>query len=171
MQRGNASPNDVRRDAPARRFHFRQFRHYRCFEYGCAGVLSRRKMPSRRPVCCIARYSLTSTARQAFDDPFRIVHRSRIDRDFLTRNQGGRLPSVCALPHPAAIRVTLVAAAIATILVVADPASVHAQSIGPGVVPHATPVPRSADENAGLSPDVFYRLLLGDVALQRGETS
>ena len=81
------------------------------------------------------------------------------------------MPSVCALPHPAAVRVTLVAAAIAAILVVADPASVHAQPIGPGIVPHATPVPRSADENSGLSPDVFYRLLLGDVALQRGETS
>ena len=31
--------------------------------------------------------------------------------------------------------------------------------------------PAPADERAGLSPDVFYRLLLGDVALQRGETS
>jgi predicted Zn-dependent protease len=35
--------------------------------------------------------------------------------------------------------------------------------------PDATPVPRSSD--TGLSADIFYRLLLGDVALQRGETS
>ena len=81
------------------------------------------------------------------------------------------MPSVLTLLHPAAVRATLVAAAAATILVVAHPVSVHAQAIGPGIVPQATPVPAPADENAGLSPDVFYRLLLGDVALQRGETS
>jgi predicted Zn-dependent protease len=80
------------------------------------------------------------------------------------------MPSVFTLPHPAAVRATLVAAAIAAIFVAARPAAVHAQSIGPGIV-QATPVPRPVDENAGLSPDVFYRLLLGDVALQRGETS
>ena len=79
------------------------------------------------------------------------------------------MPSALTLPHPAAVRALLVIAAVATLLAVAPP--VHAQAIGPGIVPHATPVPRAADESAGISPDVFYRLLLGDVALQRGETS
>ena len=45
-----------------------------------------------------------------------------------------------------------------------------AQTLSPGIVPHATPVP-SPQTDKGLSADVFYRLLLGDVALQRGETS
>jgi tetratricopeptide (TPR) repeat protein len=80
------------------------------------------------------------------------------------------MPPAFALPYPAAaVRATLLAAAIATIFVAARPAYVHAQPIGPGIV--ATPMPGLADEGAGLSPDVFYRLLLGDVALQRGETS
>ena len=37
-------------------------------------------------------------------------------------------------------------------------------------MPHAAPAPSPAGDK-GLSADVFYRLLLGDVALQRGETS
>jgi predicted Zn-dependent protease len=81
------------------------------------------------------------------------------------------MPSVFKLLHPASVRPVLLAGALATIVVLAHPLSVHAQPIGPGMVPHATPVPGPADEIAGLSPDVFYRLLLGDVALQRGETS
>jgi predicted Zn-dependent protease len=44
----------------------------------------------------------------------------------------------------------------------------HAQSLSPGLAPEATPVPR---DGSGLTPDIFYRVLLGDVALQRGETS
>ncbi|MEO6566595.1 MAG: tetratricopeptide repeat protein [Casimicrobiaceae bacterium] len=46
-----------------------------------------------------------------------------------------------------------------------------AQSSSPGLAPHATPVPGPRAEVEGLSADVFYRLMLGDVALQRGETS
>ncbi len=46
-----------------------------------------------------------------------------------------------------------------------------AQTLSPGLAPHATPVPAPRAEVEGLSADVFYRLILGDVALQRGETS
>ncbi len=49
--------------------------------------------------------------------------------------------------------------------------SASAQSLSPGLVPHATPVPAPRADVEGLSADVFYRLILGDVALQRGETS
>jgi hypothetical protein len=65
----------------------------------------------------------------------------------------------------------LLAAAIAATLVAARPASVHAQLLAPGIPAEGTPPSAPADDRAGLSPDVFYRLLLGDVALQRGETS
>ncbi len=54
---------------------------------------------------------------------------------------------------------------------VAAPAAVHAQQISPGLSPHASSAPAKAPDVPGLSADVFYRLLLGDVALQRGETS
>jgi len=46
-----------------------------------------------------------------------------------------------------------------------------AQTLSPGLAPHATPVPGPRADVEGLSADVFYRLILGDVALQRGETS
>ncbi len=49
--------------------------------------------------------------------------------------------------------------------------AVNAQSPLPGIVPHTLPVPKANAESTGLSADVFYRLLLGDVALQRGEPS
>jgi tetratricopeptide (TPR) repeat protein len=48
---------------------------------------------------------------------------------------------------------------------------VLAQSPGPGLAPLATPVPAPRAATEGLSADVFYRLILGDVALQRGEVS
>jgi hypothetical protein len=45
-----------------------------------------------------------------------------------------------------------------------------AQSLGPGIVP--TPQqPPSREDTSGLTADIFYRVILGDVALQRGETS
>ncbi len=47
--------------------------------------------------------------------------------------------------------------------------AVNAQSLSPGIVPHATLIPAPRTDVEGLSADVFYRLLLGDVALQRGE--
>ena len=47
-----------------------------------------------------------------------------------------------------------------------------AQAILPDAVPPSTPVPAvPRDPVEGLSADIFYRLILGDVALQRGETS
>jgi tetratricopeptide (TPR) repeat protein len=50
------------------------------------------------------------------------------------------------------------------------PLAACAQIPSPGLAPHAAPAPSPAGDK-GLSADVFYRLLLGDVALQRGETS
>ena len=58
-------------------------------------------------------------------------------------------------------------AALATLGV--GPAS--AQSLAPGLAPHATPIPAPRAEVDGLSADVFYRLMLAEIALQRGETS
>jgi tetratricopeptide (TPR) repeat protein len=46
-----------------------------------------------------------------------------------------------------------------------------AQSISPGLAPLGTPVPAPRATGEGLSADIFYRLILGDVAMQRGETS
>ncbi len=47
----------------------------------------------------------------------------------------------------------------------------QAQSLSPGLAPLATPVPAPRAAGEGLTADIFYRLILGDVALQRGETS
>jgi len=47
----------------------------------------------------------------------------------------------------------------------------QAQSISPGLAPHGKPVPAPRSTEEGLSADIFYRLILGDVAMQRGETS
>ena len=44
-----------------------------------------------------------------------------------------------------------------------------AQSLGPGISP--APLPPSREDTSGLTADIFYRVILGDVALQRGETS
>ncbi len=68
-------------------------------------------------------------------------------------------------------RPALACAFALTGLALAGPAS--AQSPLPGIVPHAMPAPAPAADadGTGLTADVFYRLLLGDVALQRGETS
>ncbi len=48
-------------------------------------------------------------------------------------------------------------------------APVAAQSLGPGIVPK--PQPPSREDTSGLTADIFYRVILGDVALQRGEAS
>ncbi len=56
-------------------------------------------------------------------------------------------------------------------LAAAGPGTASAQTLSPGLAPHATPVPSPRADVEGLSADVFYRLMLGDVALQRGETS
>jgi len=79
-----------------------------------------------------------------------------------------------------ASRRTASAALISTFWVIGA-ASVQAQSVSPGSAPATTPMPTPAppatpmstpvEESTGISADVFYRLLLGDVALQRGETS
>ena len=82
------------------------------------------------------------------------------------------MPSAMTLPLPTSLRATLLAAAIAATLFAARPAPVHAQPAIPGIAAGETPLPVvPAEDRAGLSPDVFYRLLLGDVALQRGEPS
>jgi tetratricopeptide (TPR) repeat protein len=60
------------------------------------------------------------------------------------------------------------AAAVASVLLAAGHVGAQAPApLSPGLAPHATP----RAEGTGLSADVFYRMLLGDVALQRGETS
>jgi tetratricopeptide (TPR) repeat protein len=66
---------------------------------------------------------------------------------------------------PAHLPRALVALALACALL---PAA--GQSLGPGIVP--TPQqPPSREDTSGLTADIFYRVILGDVALQRGETS
>jgi predicted Zn-dependent protease len=57
-------------------------------------------------------------------------------------------------------------ALVAALAFTAVPAD--AQSLSPGLAAEATPIPR---DGSGLTADVFYRILLGDVALQRGEAS
>src|SRR5262245_40792622 len=58
----------------------------------------------------------------------------------------------------------LLAAALA-----AAATSVAAQSLGPGITP--APLPPSREDTSGLTADIFYRVILGDVAYQRGEVS
>jgi tetratricopeptide (TPR) repeat protein len=73
-------------------------------------------------------------------------------------------PRRCAARIPALLPALLLAAAVGGTW----SAMAGAQALSPGLVPHASPVPQARN---GLSADVFYRLLLGDVALQRGEIS
>ncbi len=61
---------------------------------------------------------------------------------------------------------TLVAVGLA---LAALPSPVAAQSLGPGLVPSAPPQSSRADATTGLSAELMYRLLVGDIALQRGE--
>ena len=61
------------------------------------------------------------------------------------------------------------AAAVVLALAVAGAGTALAQPAAPGSTP--PPATAARDEGSGLTADVFYRLLLGDVALQRGETS
>jgi tetratricopeptide (TPR) repeat protein len=69
---------------------------------------------------------------------------------------------------PASLRRSLVALLCASAVAVALPST--AQSLGPGIV--ATPQqPPSREDTSGLTADIFYRVILGDVALQRGEAS
>jgi tetratricopeptide (TPR) repeat protein len=49
------------------------------------------------------------------------------------------------------------------------PSPVAAQSLGPGLVPGAPPQSSRADATTGLTAELMYRLLVGDIALQRGE--
>jgi tetratricopeptide (TPR) repeat protein len=69
------------------------------------------------------------------------------------------------MPHPLRR-----AACIAAVLAVA-PMAAHAQAPSPSKEPQASRVPApSADAaQSGLTADLFYRVLLGDVALQRGD--
>jgi len=65
---------------------------------------------------------------------------------------------------------TLVASALAAMLLAAAAAPALAQSPGPGIAP-APQQPPSREDTSGLTADIFYRVILGDVALQRGEAS
>jgi len=70
---------------------------------------------------------------------------------------------------PARLSRSLIARALAALLLASAVAPVAAQSLGPGIVP--TPQPPSREDTSGLTADIFYRVILGDVALQRGEAS
>jgi len=60
-------------------------------------------------------------------------------------------------------------ATLAVLLAIAAPLA-HAQSLL-GDPPAASRVPPSSPQGDGLTPDLFYRILLGDVALQRGDVA
>lgn len=75
------------------------------------------------------------------------------------------MPSASRSPSLFALRAVPFALLTAAALTLA-PAPAPAQSLSPGLAPQA-----SQANGSGLSADVFYRVLLGDVALQRGETS
>ena len=60
---------------------------------------------------------------------------------------------------------------LAAALAVIAHGAVMAQSPTPGLAPQATPVPKPQVEADGLTPEIFYRLMLAEVALQRGESS
>ena len=65
---------------------------------------------------------------------------------------------------PSALRGTL--AASRGERAAAGPAAPSRPADAPRNAPRAPQA--AADESAGLTPDIFYRILLGDVALQRG---
>ena len=79
------------------------------------------------------------------------------------------MPSFPRLRCTARARHSRRAAAVVLALAVAGAGTALAQPAAPGSTP--PPAPAARDEGSGLTADVFYRLLLGDVALQRGETS
>ena len=58
---------------------------------------------------------------------------------------------------------------LAALLCTAVLAPAAAQSLGPGIAP--APQPPSREDTSGLTAEIFYRGILGDVALQRGEAS
>ncbi len=85
------------------------------------------------------------------------------------------MPSTSRSPRLSFPRRLPVTAAIATAFATSfftAGSVLHAQPVapGPGLAPPAAAAGPRGDA-AGLSADTFYRLLLGDVALQRGETS
>ena len=67
-------------------------------------------------------------------------------------------------------RLPLALAVAAALAALGVPAA-HAQPAPPVPVPHAMPPATARDDGSALTADVFYRLLLGDVAVQRGEAS
>ena len=69
---------------------------------------------------------------------------------------------------PASLPRSLSALLCASVLALALPST--AQSLGPGIVA-APQQPPSREDTSGLTADIFYRVILGDVALQRGEAS
>ena len=79
------------------------------------------------------------------------------------------MPYLRKSPRTAPARRRYRAGAIALALAVSGAGTVLAQSPSPGIA--APPAAAGRDDGTGLTADVFYRLLLGDVALQRGERS
>ena len=71
------------------------------------------------------------------------------------------------ISNPRSFKLLPLAAALAVIA----HGAVMAQSPSPGLAPQATPVPKPRVEADGLTPEIFYRLMLAEVALQRGESS
>lgn len=65
---------------------------------------------------------------------------------------------------------TFIAGAVAAVLLAAAAVPALGQSLGPGIAP-APQQPPSREDTSGLTADIFYRVILGDVALQRGEAS
>jgi len=71
---------------------------------------------------------------------------------------------------PSPVIRTALAVALATLFACSAPVS-FGQAPGPGVTPAPAPLPPSREDTSGLTADTFYRVILGDVALQRGEKS
>jgi len=71
---------------------------------------------------------------------------------------------------PSPVVRTALAVALATLFACGAPVS-FGQTLSPGVTPAPAPLPPSREDTSGLTADTFYRVILGDVALQRGEKS
>jgi tetratricopeptide (TPR) repeat protein len=65
---------------------------------------------------------------------------------------------------PARFSRSLLTALLCTVVL----APAAAQTLGPGIAPAQPP---SREDTSGLTAEIFYRVILGDVALQRGEAS
>ena len=81
------------------------------------------------------------------------------------------MPLPSSSPRSSLPRRLPLALAIAVSFAALGAPALHAQPLSPGLAPHAVPPAAPRDDGSALTADVFYRLLLGDVAVQRGEVS